>query len=652
LANGKKTPLPVNGVLDLREWDFERDGNIELKGYWEFYYGDFLSSIRFDTLQSRHFAWVPGVWKRGFISDSQCDTVRESRLPWWPKLPWENYDWKGARLGATGHASYRLTVLFPPDKKLLAFKVQDEGTAYSFFLDDSLVASNGRVGKSKTASLPQYHQQTVILEAIKDTMELTFWISNFHYRKGGFWKSVILGDAGKIKNSETRLFNSTIFITGVWFMVSFIMFCFFVYRPREKSIMFLFLYAFWSLIRMISSDDRIITYFFPGIGFELLVKMELISLYLMIISGTNAIFSLYPKETSRKIGYFFTAILSAIVFITIITPPRFHSNFVVPFQFTGLAMVGYSNYILLRAVARKREGAILITTGFALMSIVFFLQIPYYNQLSDFSLNMYTAYGFIFALIQVLLLAGMFSRALRRAESFASELEDTVNQRTRELMEAQEKLIEVARQSENERIRQRISQDIHDDISSGLNKISWLSELMKIKAQKNIFEEINPILDKIIKSSRESVDNLIEIIWSLNPKYDDLENMLLYMRNYINRFFDESEFNVIVNFPEHPDKLELNPELKRNLFLVMKEALNNAAKYSKAENIVLDFQYKGIVYLFIISDDGVGIETGIIHGTGNGMINMRKRMEEIHGSFKIESDPGIGTRITLEGEIY
>jgi signal transduction histidine kinase len=108
----------------------------------------------------------------------------------------------------------------------------------------------------------------------------------------------------------------------------------------------------------------------------------------------------------------------------------------------------------------------------------------------------------------------------------------------------------------------------------------------------------------------------------------------------------------MIHFPEQVEKIELNPELRRNLFLVMKEALNNAAKYSKAQNITLDFKHDGITFNFTISDDGIGIEEGVIRGTGNGMINMRKRMDHINGQFKLISSPGRGTSVVLEGPLY
>jgi len=231
-------------------------------------------------------------------------------------------------------------------------------------------------------------------------------------------------------------------------------------------------------------------------------------------------------------------------------------------------------------------------------------------------------------------------------------LEQKVEERTRDLKEAQAQLIEIAKQTETEKIRSRISQDIHDDISSGLNKISWMSELVKAKAQKNKMNEIEPALEKIISASRETVNKLIEIIWSVNPENDNLDSMLAYMRAYISKFFEDTAFHTTVDFPEQNLNAEINPEIKRNLFLVLKEALHNAVKYSTAKNINVKFCCEERSYVFTITDDGKGIEENVIHGSGNGMINMRKRMENIRGKFEVETGKEIGTKIILEGQLY
>lgn len=648
-----RPPLPVNGILDLRQWDFKNQGPVSLNGYWEFYFEDFLTSSQFDTLETKNFAWVPGVWKKKYFSSKDFDTLRENRSHTYPQLPWESYYWKGKKLGGKGYASYRLTLLLPHGINQLAFKLNTSGTAYTLFVNDSLLTSVGHIGTSESTSKPQYLIQVKVADNISDTTRLLYWISNYHYRKGGLWISPEIGDSELLVTNERNRMYLQFFNYGIFLMATFVWLCFYLYRPKEKAILYMALCGIAGLIRLLTADDRLITLFIPNINFDWLVKLELFSGFSMAFFVFLSFTELFPIEFSKKFRQVVVGSIVILAAICFFTPPLICSNVVVPYQVLMNSLIIYVLYKLVIAVRHRREGALILGVGILVVMIFWVLKMMYYNQMvSTHSGTNYISFGYILAFGLIILLARMFSRALTRVENFAAEMETKVKERTAELVRTQEELLKAARQTETEKVRRRISQDIHDDISSGLNKISWMSELVKVKSLRNKAEEVNQTLDKIIKASRETVDNLIEIIWSLNPNNDDLDSLLSYMRNYITRFFDDTAFKFRIDFPGHPEKIELNPELKRNLFLVMKEALHNAAKYSQAETIVVEFTYSGSRYTMSISDNGIGIQDNLIQGTGNGMINMKKRMQDVRGSFNMITGPGKGTHILLEGILY
>lgn len=229
-----------------------------------------------------------------------------------------------------------------------------------------------------------------------------------------------------------------------------------------------------------------------------------------------------------------------------------------------------------------------------------------------------------------------------------SDLTSTLN----ELKNTQALLIETEKQKEKALIRERISQDIHDDISSGLAKISWLAEMLKVKSKQGADIADLSTVDKILTFSRESVSRLGEIIWSTNPEKDNLESLLAYIRRYVSGYLEDTQVNYQVNFPDEIPSKQVNPELRRNLFLAFKEALHNAIKYSKAEKIEVSFETDWNRYSLIIADNGIGIEEDVVHGGGFGFNNMRKRMEAIGGNFALESSPKKGVRVILEGNLY
>ena len=218
-----------------------------------------------------------------------------------------------------------------------------------------------------------------------------------------------------------------------------------------------------------------------------------------------------------------------------------------------------------------------------------------------------------------------------------------------ELKATQEQLIESERQKEKAQLRSRISQDIHDDISSGLTKISWLIESLRLKYQRNA-EGIDKLLDKIHLASKSTVSKLGEIIWSTSPERDNLGSLLTYMRKHITEFMDDSEIAYSINFTDEENS-PVDPEVRRNLFLILKEALNNVFKYSQAKNVEISFTTKGGKYAMVVADNGIGMEDGTIKGGGHGLSGMERRSQAIAASLSIESKVGHGVIITCKGPL-
>ncbi|MBK7230847.1 MAG: tetratricopeptide repeat protein [Saprospiraceae bacterium] len=215
------------------------------------------------------------------------------------------------------------------------------------------------------------------------------------------------------------------------------------------------------------------------------------------------------------------------------------------------------------------------------------------------------------------------------------------------LKNTQNQLIDSEKQREKALVRSRISQDIHDDISSGLTKISWLAESFHAKAH-NSGLDLKP-LEKLTAQARATVNNLGEIIWSSNPERDNLDSLLQYMSKHIADYMDGAPMKYSIDFPVPVPDISLDPDVRRNLYLSLKEALHNARKYSKANKIEISFKLNNNQFLFEISDDGIGIESGGAQGGGNGLHNLKRRMEAIGGQFELHSELGKGVRMVFTG---
>ena len=185
--------------------------------------------------------------------------------------------------------------------------------------------------------------------------------------------------------------------------------------------------------------------------------------------------------------------------------------------------------------------------------------------------------------------------------------------------------------------RRRISGEIHDDLGTNLSAIALMSGVMKENVSGSNVE-------KIAIAAQQSLEKIGEIVWSLNPKNDKLENLVAYIRKYAVEYFELTPIKCKVNIQgEIPDTI-MNSEQRRNIFLSVKEALHNVLKHSDASSVVLSFLKKESHGEIIIHDNGKGI-TSEVNRFGNGLQSMEQRMQSVGGYFEIENMKGTIIRL-------
>jgi signal transduction histidine kinase len=189
--------------------------------------------------------------------------------------------------------------------------------------------------------------------------------------------------------------------------------------------------------------------------------------------------------------------------------------------------------------------------------------------------------------------------------------------------------------------RSRIAKDIHDDLGAGLSTIRFLSE----KVIRNSFgDATKKDAEKIVASSNELVQKMNELIWAMNEKNDTLEDLLFYARSYAAEYGEEHNLEMDINLPEIIPQIMVTGEVRRNVFLTLKEGLHNIVKHAAAKHVFINIE-TGSSLLMSIRDDGIGFE--MKDGDGNGLKNMKKRMESIAGNFEIISEGGTTVKICV-----
>lgn len=201
----------------------------------------------------------------------------------------------------------------------------------------------------------------------------------------------------------------------------------------------------------------------------------------------------------------------------------------------------------------------------------------------------------------------------------------------------------VNRLLEVERVRTRIATDLHDDIGSNLTKISILSEVVKQKYETT--ENGDSVLSSIANISRESVASMSDIVWAINPKKDSLIDLTRRMRGYAEETLQQRDIQLDFSAPDTKHDLKLNADIRRHVYLIFKESLNNIVRHSQAKKVQIEFKVEGKELVLRVSDDGKGFDLQKEYD-GNGLFSMKKRADEI-GKFEMSSTIGKGTMTVL-----
>jgi signal transduction histidine kinase len=190
--------------------------------------------------------------------------------------------------------------------------------------------------------------------------------------------------------------------------------------------------------------------------------------------------------------------------------------------------------------------------------------------------------------------------------------------------------------------RNRISADMHDELGSGVTAIRLMSEIVKSKMK----EDTLPEIDKISNSANELLNKMNTIIWTMTSSNDSVENLVAYIRSYAVEFFENTTIDCHFSIPAFLPPHEISGEKRRNVFLSVKEALNNVLKHSQGSSVRISVAINDKL-LIEIRDNGVGINMEKLRKFGNGLNNMKKRMASIDGQFDISNQEGTKTSFYL-----
>jgi signal transduction histidine kinase len=214
------------------------------------------------------------------------------------------------------------------------------------------------------------------------------------------------------------------------------------------------------------------------------------------------------------------------------------------------------------------------------------------------------------------------------------------------------KLEQLRQQRAVERERERIAKDIHDDLGAGLTQILLQSSLARRDTQGQVQTDFTQIAD----TARDLVRTMDEIVWAIDPENDTLDGLVTYLGKFVEDFVTSTGKRCRIVLPPQLPAHSFSADARHNLYLAVKEALNNAAKYSGAREISFQLELQPSAITFVVKDDGRGFDQSALNGgesgqprlsSGHGLLNMTQRLESIGGTCAILSSPGQGTMVRL-----
>ncbi|MFZ1788566.1 MAG: histidine kinase [Saprospiraceae bacterium] len=217
---------------------------------------------------------------------------------------------------------------------------------------------------------------------------------------------------------------------------------------------------------------------------------------------------------------------------------------------------------------------------------------------------------------------------------------DLVNAQLRE----QTLLLEKQQALQNERTR--IAGEMHDDLGGGLTNIKFLSQRV-IKKMDDVEQKVQ--VQKIMDHAQSLVSNMSEIIWAMNAGFDTLDNLIAYSRRYAKEFLTDHGIELQFKVIGISEGISMSGENRRNVFLVIKEALHNTIKHAEARHFTMEYHIGSTIHL-LLQDDGNGLPDQI-NINGNGLENIRKRVIDLGGTITFDGSKGMTIQMKLPIQI-
>ncbi len=354
------TPRAVGGTIDLRDWDFEREGTVRLAGEWLWYWDALLSPAQLDesagnAIPATGTFEMPATWNGAPTGDGPA--------------------------GGRGFATFTLDILLPRDMQSAALLVPNASTAYRLWLDGERTLAEGTVGTTAESSVPYYRVRRVDIAPAGDGLSLVLQVSNFHHRRGGMWKPMILGTPDQIEAVDTAESTYDLALLGGFLLMAlYNVVLYLADSERRRAPLVLGLMFALLAIRVPLLGQILVTRLMPATPWVVTLKLEYLTANWTPFLFVASAHLIHPKSLPRPflLGFLVFALVNSG--IVIVASVLFYSRIILlvllVIQLALLSILVW--YIAL--FWRGRRELWVIIAGFVLLLLTIFGETAHYRE--------------------------------------------------------------------------------------------------------------------------------------------------------------------------------------------------------------------------------------------------------------------------------